>query len=265
MKKYRSVLNASFIALFLSSLLLLISCSGKQGNEISTKTKINRLTRSELKDGWTLLFDGKTFSGWRGLGRETIPDNWKIEDGCIRNINKSEIPLPADNKTPQLGDLTTISKFDNFELYFEWKILKAGNSGIKYNVSEELSARYGSGYSALGFEYQLLDDYDEMYKGLKPSQFTASLYDMIPAGKTKLKPVGEFNSSRIVVNGNHCEQWLNGEKIVEFEFGSALLDSAFHESKFKNYQGFQEKQNGHIVLQNHTEDAWFRNIKICLN
>jgi len=225
--------------------------------------KINKLTHSERKEGWRLAFNGKTFKGWRGLGMETVPVNWKIEDGCLRNINIIEVTSLLNGQPFQISDLITYKKYENFELYFEWKITAAGNTGIKYNVSEEMSKQYGSRYSALGFEYQLLDDYDVRYKDkLKPSQFSGSLYDLIPAINVHLKSVGEFNNSRIVVNDTHCEHWLNGVRIVEFEFGSALLDSAYQKSKFNQYPGFHEKRKGHIVLQSHKDDAWFRNLKI---
>ncbi|MEQ8878452.1 MAG: DUF1080 domain-containing protein, partial [Cyclobacteriaceae bacterium] len=168
-----------------------------------------------------------------------------------------------DGSDPESGDLATVDTFENYELYFEWKILKAGNSGLKYNVSEEISKKYGSGFSALGFEYQLLDDEDPKYAGkLKPSQFTSSLYDMIPSKSAVTKPVGQFNSSRIIINGNHVDHWLNGKKTVTYAFGSDRLLSAYQESKFAKYEHFLDKKSGHIILQNHQDDAWFRNIKI---
>jgi hypothetical protein len=162
----------------------------------------------------------------------------------------------------EAGDLVTVDTFENFELTFEWRILKAGNSGIKYNLYETKSPESSPNFSALGFEYQILDDQDESYKGLKPSQFTGSLYEMIPSKNVVLNPLGEFNSSRILVNGRHVEHWLNGNKVVEYEFGSKELEDGFKSSKFKNYPGFTEKRRTHIVLQNHNEEFWFRNIKI---
>ena len=157
----------------------------------------------------------------------------------------------------------TLKTFDNYELYFEWKLLKAGNTGVKYNVSEEMSQKYDSKYSALGFEYQLLDDLDTIYAGkLKYTQYTGALYDLVVPQNTKVKPVGEFNSSRIMIDGNHVEHWLNGSKVLEYELGSKHLDSLYKMSKYKNYPNFLEKRKGHIVLQNHKDDAWFRNIKI---
>ncbi|HZK93355.1 MAG TPA: DUF1080 domain-containing protein [Prolixibacteraceae bacterium] len=235
----------------------------KERNE-PKKSIINTLTKAEIKEGWKLLFDGKTFNGWRGLGRDHIPNGlWTIEDGQIKKVNTGEVEKLPDGRPVEGGDLMTKKTFENFELSFEWKINKSGNSGLKYNVSEDMSQKYGSKYSALGFEYQLLDDGDEAYKGkLKPSQFSGSLYDLLPAKNIVLKPVGEFNCSRILVDGNHAEHWLNGMKVLEFEFGSKELDEAYTVSKFNKIPGFQDKHKGHIVLQNHNDESWFRNIKI---
>jgi len=229
------------------------------------KTSINNtLTKAEIKGGWKFLFDGKSFNGWRGLGRDHVPNGlWVIEDGLIRKVNTGDVKKLPDGRPVEGGDLMTTETFENFELSFEWKINKAGNSGLKYNVSEEMSQEYGSKFSAQGFEYQLLDDGDEVYKReLKPSQFSGSLYDLLPAKNVVLKPIGEFNISRILVDGNHVEHWLNGIKVLEFEFGSKELDEAYKVSKFNKIPGFQDKRKAHIVLQNHNEESWFRNIKI---
>jgi alpha-glucosidase len=224
----------------------------------------NRLTQTEKNRGWELLFDGKSFNGWRGLGREKVQtDHWKVEDGMIRKVNNQEVSLQNNGELVEGGDLMTIETFDNFELYFEWKIKHAGNSGIKFNVSEEMSMQYESKYSALGFEYQILDDDDEQYRGkLKPSQYTASLYDMMPPQNIRLNPVGRFNYSRIVLNGNHGEHWLNGIKVLEYEFETAQFDSLFQLSKYVKYPDFKKRRKGHIVITDHDDDSWYRNIKI---
>ncbi len=250
-----------FLAILLTVLLFNGCNSGNNKNQVQQE-EINVLTEAEKEEGWKLLFDGETFTGWRGLGMDTIPANWIIENGCIKNISKAEIDSISGKEKPPTGDLMSKQKFENFEIFFEWKINKSGNSGIKYNVSEEMSNQFGVGYTAVGFEYQLLDDDDVAYANLHPSQFTGSLYDLFPSQNTQLKPVGVFNNSRIVVNGNHGEHWLNGKKVVEYEFNSAALDSAYQKSKFHDFPGFSKKRAGHIVLQNHSDDVWFRNIKI---
>ncbi|MFD2791795.1 hypothetical protein KCTC52924_00160 [Arenibacter antarcticus] len=246
--------------------LLIISCKSKQEekNSQQKESAINTLTTAETNEGWILLFDGKTFNGWRSLGRDMVQkEHWKIEDGAIRKLNSGEVPSLADGQPMEGGDLMTEDSFDNFELYFEWKISNQGNTGLKYNVSEEMSQKYDSKYSALGFEYQLLDDKDSTYAGkLKPSQYTGGLYDLVIPKNTRIKPVGEYNSSKISINGNHVEHWLNGDLVLTYELGSPHLDSLFQASKYRDIPQFLEKRKGHIVLQNHKDDAWFRNIKI---
>jgi hypothetical protein len=236
--------------------LILTGCNTREN-----KVEQNKLTQAEKEQGWELLFDGKSFNGWRGLGRDSVQtDHWKIEDGNIRKVNSNNVPEQVRKIG---GDLMTIETYDNFELNFEWKIKEGGNSGIKYNVSEELSKQYGSGYSALGFEYQILDDNSDLYKGkLKPSQFTAGLYEMVAPQNVHLNPVGQYNNGRIVLDGNHGEHWLNGVKVLEYEFGTAKFDSLFQLSKYHKYPDFEKKRKGHIVITNHTDDSWYRNIKI---
>lgn len=243
-----------------SASLVMVNCQNATSNDVTN----NELTTEEIDQGWKRLFDGNTFDGWRGLGRQTVPKaHWRIEDGAIRNLNSDLVPTMFDGQSLESGDLMTIEVYENYELYFEWKILKAGNSGLKYNVSEELSQKYGGNYAALGFEYQLLDDMDTLYAGkLKESQYTASLYDMIATDGAQTYPAGQFNTSRILIDGNHVEHWLNGTKVVTYEFGSAHLEALFLKSKYKKYPDFHHKKKAHIVLQNHSDDAWFRNIRI---
>jgi hypothetical protein len=155
----------------------------------------------------------------------------------------------------------TEEKFNNYELYFEWRVEPGGNTGLKYNVSEEMSL--DNGVSALGFEYQLWDDSQVSNDGRKASHLVGSLYDLFPTNApVEINPIDEFNKSRIIVNGNQVEHWLNDEMILEFEFGSSALDSAYKISKFNTIPDFHKKREGHLVLQNHKDGAWFRNIKI---
>lgn len=253
---------ALFVTVVVS--FMIISWNPIQDKKVIVLGKINTLTKAEISEGWRLLFDGKTFNGWRGLGRENVPNGlWVIENGLIKKVNTGDVKKLPDGRPVEGGDLVTNEEFENFELSFEWKINKGGNSGLKYNVSEEMSEQNGSKYSALGFEYQLLDDPSSAYNGkLKASQFSGSLYDLLAPKNTVLKPIGEFNVSKILVNGKHVEHWLNGIKVLEYEFGSKELDEAYKISKFSKIPGFVDKRKAHIVLQNHNDESWFRNIKI---
>jgi len=222
-----------------------------------------RLTSKERGDGWRLLFDGKTFAGWRGLGRDTVPTvHWTIENGAIKKIASGKVPVQADGQPLEGGDLMTVDTFGDFELAWEWKVTPGANSGLKYNVSEEISTSIAPRYAAKGFEYQILDD-DRHEDGKLPTHRSGALYDLLaPNGAKKLHPVGEWNSSRLVFRGKHGEHWLNGAKIVEYDLGTPRLDSAIAASKYKDWSWFGERRKGHIVLQDHGDEVYFRNIKI---
>jgi hypothetical protein len=207
-----------------------------QPSESKTKTD---------KEGWKLLFDGKSLAGWRSFKKETAPNKgWVAEKGMLRHLPKGGG-----------GDIITDEAFDDFDLRWEWQVVSGANSGLKYFITETRS-------SAIGHEYQLIDDtkHPDALRG--PKWQTSSFYDVLPpVGKT-LKPVGEWNQSRIVVKGNHVEHWLNDQKVLEYELGSPEVKAAVARSKFKNVQGFGEKVHGHILLQDHGDEIAFRNIRI---
>ena len=223
----------------------------------------NQLTAAERSAGWRLLFDGKSFTGWRGLGYDTVPSaHWRIVDGAIEKIASGNVPRIADGQPAVGGDLMTTDAFTDFELAFQWKVVPGANSGVKYNVSEELSLKYATNHAALGFEYQVLDD--SLNDDNKvPSHRAGSLYDLIAPNASKhLRPVGQWNDARIVFRGNHGEHWLNGAKIVEFELGTPRMDSLLAASKYHPIPGFADHRRGHIILQDHGDEAYYRSIKI---
>ena len=229
----------------------------------AAETMNNTLTDDEKSEGWVLLWNGVDFAGWRGVGLETVPEgHWRVEDGTIRKLAAGEVPRQADGQPIQGGDLMTAATFEDFDLRFEWKISPGGNSGLKYNVSEDISKVHAPNHAAIGFEYQCLDDTADYDPPILPNQTTASLYDLIPAGPKSLRPVVEFNESRIVFRGNHGEHLLNGARMVEYELGSPDLEARVAASKFKSISGFAAKRAGHIVLQDHGSAVWFRNLKL---
>ncbi len=259
-------LKTGFMVLFSAVLLnfLVFACSDTQKTEGKTESANNVLTDAEKEAGWILLFNGKTFNGWHGLGKDSFPsERWVIDGDAIKKISSEEGPKMPDGQPVQGGDLSSNETYENFEFAFDWKISSAGNSGVKYNVSEEISTSRPPGRAALGWEYQVLDD-EKHSDNLNPNHLTGSLYDMIPPTNKKLKPVGEFNSSRIIVDGYHVEHWLNGAKVVEYEWDSPEFDVLFKKSKYRDIPGFKEKRKGHIVLQDHGNAVWFRNLKIRL-
>jgi hypothetical protein len=210
----------------------------------------NQLTAREKKEGWQLLFDGKTIDKWRGYQKKDMTGlRWVSHDGCL------ELP-PNDGKdTKGARDIVTTSEFESFELAFEWRISHAGNSGVKYLVTEDHE-------SALGHEYQTIDDENHPDAKKKENRKTGSLYDVLAAPTAKPRKVGEFNESRILVKGNHVEHWLNGTKILAYELDSVPLREAIASSKFKTVPNFGKPKRGHILLQDHGNAICFRNLKI---
>lgn len=230
--------------------LILVACRPQERQPVATE--------------WITLFDGESLAGWRGVGLDSIPaGHWIVEDGSIRKVASGAVPTAADGQPLEGGDIMTLDTYRDFELVLEWKVSAGGNSGIKYNVSEEMSTASPPVHAALGFEYQILDDalHPDAQNG--PNRTAAALYDLIPPAPNKpLHIVGSFNEARIVFSDGHGEHWLNGVKVVEFDLGSAAFDSTFAVSKYQPIDGFAEQREGHIVLQDHGDDAWFRNIKI---
>jgi hypothetical protein len=213
---------------------------------------------------WEVLFDGESFAGWRGLGRESVPGgHWVIEDGSIRKVASGVVPTAPDGQPLEGGDLMTLGSYGDFELTFEWKVSPGANSGIKYNVSEAMSTSSPPAYAALGFEYQLLDDdlHPDAQNG--PNRTAGALYDLLPpVAEKELRAVGSYNEGRIVFREGHGEHWLNGTMVLEFDLGTSAFDSVFAASKYRPVEGFADQRRGHIVLQDHGDDVWFRNIKI---
>jgi len=206
----------------------------------------NVLTKSEQQNGWHLLFDGKTFNGWKNLAGS---GGWEIKDGEI-------MALPfTDHKQ---RDIITNDLFGNFELVVEFKISKATNSGIKYLVTSTYPGYEGN---FLGLEYQILDEENFKYPERGVLRSMASLYDLIPANKKNVV-LKKWNIAKIIVNENHIEHWLNGIKVVEYDRSSKDFKTLVEDSKYKNMENFGRAVKGHILLQNEGTPMSFRSIKI---
>ncbi|MDC1105196.1 DUF1080 domain-containing protein [Prolixibacteraceae bacterium] len=225
--------------LVLVTLISITSCMKKE--------KMNHLSKSEKAEGWELIFDGKTTNGWRTFGKDNI-SGWKVIDGVLYN---------SGTGSDHGGDIVSEKEYDNFELYIEWRIDSKSNSGIFYHVNDKVEdAIYKTAP-----EYQLLDDVGWPQK-LDASQYTGANYAMNPPIGAAVKPIDEFNSTRIIVDGPHVEHWLNGVKVVEYELWSDRWKENVKNSKWEKYPNYGKFKKGHIGLQDHGGLTRFRNIKI---
>ncbi|PQV48959.1 uncharacterized protein DUF1080 [Jejuia pallidilutea] len=222
---------------------------------ITTK---NKLTVDEKKQGWKLLWDGKTTNGWRGAKLDHFPEKgWVIEDGVLSVLSSGGAESRAG------GDIVTTDLFGDFELKVDFKLTPGANSGIKYYVDTEINKGPGS---SIGLEYQILDDdlHPDAKKGNhEGSRTVSSLYDLIKADPNKpIKPIGEWNTAHIISKNNHIEHWLNGVKVLEYERKSDEYRKLVSESKYVKWPNFGELDKGQILLQDHGDFVSFKNIKI---
>jgi hypothetical protein len=210
----------------------------------------NQLTPAEKKDGWVLLFNGSNLDGWRGYKRpDASSTRWVVQDGLLT--------LNTGDSKDTLGqrDIISTAQFDSFELAWEWKISPGGNSGVKYLVLEDRDA-------AIGHEYQVIDDAKHPDAKVGPKRQTAAFYDVLPAANRPLKPAGEWNQSRVIVKGNAVEHWLNGTKVLSYQLASPELATAIAASKFKDVERFGKPHKAHVLIQDHGDAVWYRNVKI---
>jgi Domain of Unknown Function (DUF1080) len=227
-----------------------VACSGPARTDAdampaaeTAATMQNALTAREQQEGWRLLFDGKTLNGWRGYGMQTMPAGWSVVDGAL-------------TRTAEAGDIVTTDRFRNFDLQLEWKIAPGGNSGIFYRAIEGDGPIYH--YAP---EYQILDD-QAHNDGRSDLTSAGANYGLHPAPRGVVKPVGEWNTTRIVVHGNHVEHWLNGQKIVDYELGSADWQQRVAKSKFNEWPSYGKATEGYIGLQEHGSEVAYRNVKL---
>jgi hypothetical protein len=198
-----------------------------------------------MEEGWIVLFDGSATAALRGYRQESIPASWAVEEGELHAL-----PGPG-------VDLITRDTFADFELEFDWRVSQAGNSGVLYRVVESDTPSWTSGP-----EYQVLDDAGHP-DGKDSRTSAAALYGLIaPNASKRLEPVGTFNTGRIVVHDGHVEHWLNGTRVVEYDWGGADLRALIGASKFRELPAFMAAEAGGVVIQHHGEEVWFRNVRI---
>ena len=219
----------------------------------------NQLTEKEKKDGWQLLFDGTTMTGWRSIYTDAPPKGgWRVESGCLI------VERDKGGESANGGDLVTAREYGNFELTFDFNITSGANSGIKYFVNEAIGdPNSGYGY---GPEYQIIDD------GVHPIFQTTQipvgckvggLYELIEAPDTKkVNPPGTWNTGMIINRNGHVEHRLNGKQTVSYVLGSEAFKALVQKSKFKDKEGYAVTPKGYILIQDHGDKVMYRNIKI---
>lgn len=241
--------------------IALFSCNNmtnKAGNENDSATTqtisadttppSNQLTGDEKANGWVSLFDGKDLSGWRGYQNKST-DAWGVDNGTLH--------CNGHKKDAAHTDLVTNDEYGNFELSIQWKISAASNSGIMFHVNEKYPRT-----SLSGPEFQIIDDKGWPGK-LEPWQHTGCNYAMqVPKNHVPVNPVGEWNTTKIIVDSAHVEHWLNGKKLLEYELWSPEWKKEKARGKWKDDPEYGMSTTGHIALQYHGGDVWFRNIKL---
>ena len=244
--------------------ILMFSCSPgekkqktqKEPAMTEVKQKINLLTQAEVDEGWILLFDGKTSIGWRGYGKENFPEKgWLVENGTLHVMGSGKGEAGGG------GDIITEKKYGNFELSLEWKVSEGGNSGIFYLVQE----KPGQPIWKSAPEMQILDNakHPDARLGVDGNRAAGSLYDLIPGKFEAVNPAGEWNHVMIMVYKGTVVHWMNGENVLEYHLWTDDWKNMVSNSKFKDYEDFMNTATeGHIGLQDHGDDVWFRNIKL---
>lgn len=221
-----------------------------------TVQKPNTLTAKELEDGWILMFNGMTPDGWRSHNGEAFPENgWEVVDGTLHVLGSGRGEAGGG------GDILFDRKFGNFELSLEWKVSEGGNSGIFY-LAQEIP---GDPVWKSAPEMQILDNerHPDAKLGVDGNRAAGALYDLIPGKFEAVKPAGEWNEAKVMVYKGTVVHTMNGENVLEYHLWTEDWKNMVANSKFKDYEHFYEPaQEGYIVLQDHGDDVWFRNIKI---
>jgi len=219
---------------------------------------VNNLSEAEKFQGFKLLFNGYDFGGWRNVHSNQKPaKRWTVKEGAL-GVSKSDGSETGN-------DIVTLDQYGAFELVFDFKLNKGANSGLKYFVDEKYDS---GGKSGIGLEYQILDDsvHPDAKQGVVGNRTLASLYDLIPSTPLNSRfqrKIGDWNQGRVIVYpSNWVQHWLNGFKVVEYERNSNIFRALVARSKYANYPGFASAPTGHILIQDHGDEVWYRNIKI---
>jgi hypothetical protein len=233
--------------------LLSLACIS---SSLSAQQLLNTLTPKETKSGWKLLFDGKTMNGWRNFNKKDLGSAWKVSDNAIM-LDDSE----KDNwNTKGGGELTTNDVYENYIFSCDWKISEGGNSGIIFNAQEDDAQKHPYSWST-GPEFQVLDN-DKHADGKIDKHRAGNLYDLIKYEPENVRAVGQWNTAVIEQKNGHVKLSLNGRQVITYAIDSEEYKKLVAGSKFKDMPMWGTFTKGHIVLQDHGNKVWYRNIKI---
>jgi hypothetical protein len=231
------------------------SSKNANNNKKETVAVANTLTEAEQKEGWQLLFDGSSFKGWHKYGGSPVGSAWKIADGCMY----LDTTVKENWQIKNGGDVVSDGSYKDFHLQLEWKIAKDGNSGIIFYVNED-TTKYKYGWMT-GPEMQVLDNNGHPDSKIIKHR-AGDLYDLITVSKETVKPAGEWNKAEIKSEKNNLTFYLNGEAVVNTTLWDDAWKKMIAASKFKEFPGFGTYNEGKIMLQDHGNTVWYRNIKI---
>lgn len=276
-----------FLIATLAIMVCMTSCGNKKASQAPAESAVPayevvnapQVDLSEFpvdKDGYYVLFDGTSFKGWRGYGKDYVPSKWTIEDGCIKfNGTGGGEAQEGDG-----GDIIFAKKFKDFEMELEWKISKGGNSGIFYLAQEVTSEHDGQKvYEPIYIscpEFQVLDNanHPDAKMGKDGNRQSASLYDMIPANPQNQNPFGEWNKAKIMVYQGTVVHYQNDVNVLEYHLWTQKWTDMLQASKFSQEAwplAFEllnncggENHEGYIGFQDHGNDVWFRNVRVKL-
>jgi hypothetical protein len=246
--------------LSIASFCFLFTFSALAGNVLSFSTSsdttilLNQLSKAEKAKGWQLLFDGKSTKGWHIYQNKSDGSAWKVVNGELTFVAGEKV----NGKIVGSGDMVSDSTYENYHFSVEWKVSEKGNSGIIFNASED--AKYEYAFHT-GPEMQVLDN-DGHSDGKLYRHRAGDLYDLVAVAKENAKGPGEWNKAEIMLKNRKLDLYLNGLHVVSTVMGSPEWDKMVAKSKFKSMPDFGKIIKGHIVLQDHGNPIWFRNIKI---
>jgi hypothetical protein len=259
LRRARAVGCAALVLTFAALSAGLGACAGARETPADTAASASTPPAADTSAGataaapdaagdWQPLFDGTDLRQWRGYQRQTVPAAWRVENGAL-----AFIPVAEQDAR---GDLMSREQFGDFELEYEWRVVPGANSGVMWRVSEDRPRPWHTGP-----EMQVLDDARHT-DGRIPSHRAGALYDLVVPPPDIARPVGEYNQARVVVRGSRVQLHLNGRQTADVDFESEAGRQLVAKSKFDTLPGFARNPRGHIVLQDHGDTVYYRNIRV---